>query len=206
MCLSCTFSFCPFYNFPLFLSMGWYCGAEVFGLIGCKPLSLSVALRIFLNNSNNIGHKFLYKWTIHGKSPSITRTQTPYKIKENICKFICSVIRIEHPIPKGPPSSSASNYRPISLTPILSDNSEAANGELSTVRRLKHNWQQWGSWSSSNFNARILKFPEKFDHPFSHVFMFIAISLYFLCIQTCSHCQQMYSLPFYISYNTCISI
>ena len=24
------------------------------------------------------------------------------------------------PIPKGPPSSSASNYRPISLTPILS--------------------------------------------------------------------------------------
>ena len=30
--------------------------------------------------------------------------------------------RVAHvtPIPKGPPSSSASNYRPISLTPILS--------------------------------------------------------------------------------------
>ena len=26
--------------------------------------------------------------------------------------------------------------------------------------------------NSSNFNARFLKFSEKFDHPFSHVFIF----------------------------------
>ena len=33
--------------------------------------------------------------------------------------FVLRVANVT-PIPKGPPSSSASNYRPISLTPILS--------------------------------------------------------------------------------------
>ena len=39
----------PYYSlllfpFLIFLSIGWYCGAGVFGLIGCIPLSLSLAL------------------------------------------------------------------------------------------------------------------------------------------------------------------
>ena len=43
----------PYYSlllfFPLFsLSIGWYCGAGVFGLIRCIPLSLSLALPTFL--------------------------------------------------------------------------------------------------------------------------------------------------------------
>ena len=49
----------PFYSlllflpFLLFLSIGWYCGAGVFGLIGCIPLSLSLALPTFFDNNNN---------------------------------------------------------------------------------------------------------------------------------------------------------
>ena len=40
--------------FPFFfcLSMGWYCGAGVFGLTGCISLSLSIALLTFFNNNN----------------------------------------------------------------------------------------------------------------------------------------------------------
>ena len=34
--------------------MGWYCGAGVFGLIGCIPLSLSLALPTFFYNNNNL--------------------------------------------------------------------------------------------------------------------------------------------------------
>ena len=34
------------------LSVGWYCGAGVFGLIGCKSFSSSLELPIFLNNNN----------------------------------------------------------------------------------------------------------------------------------------------------------
>ena len=38
-----------------------------------------------------------------------------------LCSFpVCWRVANVTPIPKGPPSSSASNYRPISLTPILS--------------------------------------------------------------------------------------
>ena len=39
-----------FYCFPFlyFLSMGWYCEARVFGLIGCESLSSSVSLLPFL--------------------------------------------------------------------------------------------------------------------------------------------------------------
>ena len=36
------------------------------------------------------------------------------------CFPVCWRVANVTPIPKGPPSSSASNYRPISLTPILS--------------------------------------------------------------------------------------
>ena len=43
-----------FFSFLFFLSIGWYCGAWVFfGLIGCIPLSLSLALPTFFNNNNN---------------------------------------------------------------------------------------------------------------------------------------------------------
>ena len=34
-----------FFPFLFFLSIGWYCGAGVLGLIGCIPLSLSLALQ-----------------------------------------------------------------------------------------------------------------------------------------------------------------
>ena len=42
-----------FYSFPFFffLSIGWYCGAWVFGLIGCTSHSVSLALPTFLNNN-----------------------------------------------------------------------------------------------------------------------------------------------------------
>ena len=39
--------------FLFFLSIGWCCGAGVFGLIGCTSLSLSLALPTFFNNNNN---------------------------------------------------------------------------------------------------------------------------------------------------------
>ena len=34
--------------------MGWYCGAGVFGLIGCRSLSLNLALPTSFNNNNYI--------------------------------------------------------------------------------------------------------------------------------------------------------
>ena len=54
--LSCSIPTMVFYYFPFlfFLSIGWYCGAGVFGLIGCISLSLSRALpTLFYNNNNN---------------------------------------------------------------------------------------------------------------------------------------------------------
>ena len=46
----------PYYGlfpFLFFLSIGRYCVAGVFGLIGCISLSLSLALPTFFNNNNN---------------------------------------------------------------------------------------------------------------------------------------------------------
>ena len=44
-----------FFPFDLFfLSIGWYCGAGVFGLIGCISLSLSLALPTSFNNNNKM--------------------------------------------------------------------------------------------------------------------------------------------------------
>ena len=40
-------------SFLFFLSIGWYCEAGVFGLIGCISLSLSLALPTSFNNNNN---------------------------------------------------------------------------------------------------------------------------------------------------------
>ena len=41
------------FPFLFFLSIGWYCLAEVFGLIVCISLSLTLALPTFFNNNNN---------------------------------------------------------------------------------------------------------------------------------------------------------
>ena len=41
------------FSFLFFLTIGWYCGAGVFGLIGCTSLSLSLALPTVFNNDNN---------------------------------------------------------------------------------------------------------------------------------------------------------
>ena len=41
------------FPFLFIQSIGWYCGAGVFGLIGCLSLSLSHALSIFFNDNNN---------------------------------------------------------------------------------------------------------------------------------------------------------
>ena len=40
------------FPFLFFLSLGWYCGAGVFGLIGCISLSLSLSLPTSFNNNN----------------------------------------------------------------------------------------------------------------------------------------------------------
>ena len=41
------------FPFLFFLSIGWCCGAGVFGLIGCQPLSPGLAMPTFFNNNNN---------------------------------------------------------------------------------------------------------------------------------------------------------
>ena len=53
--LNCSIPTIVFYSFSfsLLLSISWYCGAEVFGLIGFTSLSLSLALPTFFNNNNN---------------------------------------------------------------------------------------------------------------------------------------------------------
>ena len=47
------YSLLLFFPFLFFLSIGWYCGAEVIGLIRCISLSLSLTLPTFFNNNNN---------------------------------------------------------------------------------------------------------------------------------------------------------
>ena len=44
--------------FLFFLSIGWYCGAGVFGLIGCKSLSRPCAADIFLIMTDFMASKF----------------------------------------------------------------------------------------------------------------------------------------------------
>ena len=53
--LSCYIPIVVFFYFSLyfFLSIGWYCGAGVFDLIGCISLSLSLALPTSFNDDNN---------------------------------------------------------------------------------------------------------------------------------------------------------
>ena len=47
------YSLLPFFPFLFFRSIGFYCGAGVFGLIGCISLSLSLALPTFFHNNNS---------------------------------------------------------------------------------------------------------------------------------------------------------
>ena len=54
-----------FFPFLLFLPIGWYCGAGVFGLIGCISLSLSIALPTFYNNNNNNNNIIHQKFIIY---------------------------------------------------------------------------------------------------------------------------------------------
>ena len=54
------YSLLLFFPFLFFLSICWYCGAGVFGLIWCMSLSLSLALPTFLNNNNNNSVKYYY--------------------------------------------------------------------------------------------------------------------------------------------------
>ena len=52
--LSSSIPTIDFFDFPLSLLsvyIGWYCLAEVFGLIGCTSLSLSLAMRTSFNNN-----------------------------------------------------------------------------------------------------------------------------------------------------------
>ena len=54
-----------FYSFPFFffLSIDWYCGAGVLGLIRCISLALNLALPTFLNNNNIIKANHCHKFT-----------------------------------------------------------------------------------------------------------------------------------------------
>ena len=49
------------HSFPFLIFLGWYCGADVFGLIGCWLLSLSLAQPTFFNNNNNNHHQYLHR-------------------------------------------------------------------------------------------------------------------------------------------------
>ena len=58
--LSCPISFLSsaFFRFHFFLSIGWYCRADVYGLIWCTSRSPNLALQTsFNNNKNNNNNK-----------------------------------------------------------------------------------------------------------------------------------------------------
>ena len=61
-----------YFPFLFFSSIGWYCGAGVFGLIGCQSPSPSLALPIFFNNNNN----FEGKWTFRIISYTLSRAKS----------------------------------------------------------------------------------------------------------------------------------
>ena len=42
----------PYVSLLFFLSMGWYYGTEIFGLMGCQSLHPGLALPTFFNNNN----------------------------------------------------------------------------------------------------------------------------------------------------------
>ena len=51
------YSYYTIFPYLFFLSIGWYCGVGVFGLIGCISLSLSIALPTSFNNNKNNNHQ-----------------------------------------------------------------------------------------------------------------------------------------------------
>ena len=48
------------FPFLFFLSIGWYCGPGIFGLIGCSSLSLSLALSTSFNNNIEIINSYIF--------------------------------------------------------------------------------------------------------------------------------------------------
>ena len=72
--LSCANTFCLllFSPFLYFLSIGWYCGTVVFGLIRCILPSPSPALLTYFNNNNNKKTSSLQQYGYSRRSFSTT--------------------------------------------------------------------------------------------------------------------------------------
>ena len=68
-CMLCPFCLLLFFSSSFFLFVDWYCGAGVFGQIGWRSLSPSLALSTFFNNNNNNNNNNGTKLNIdiHGK-------------------------------------------------------------------------------------------------------------------------------------------
>ena len=79
----------PYYNllhffpFHFFLSIGWCCGAGVYGLIGCISLSLSLPLTTYFNNNNfflnRTGPTPLWNWKLSSRN-----RVTPVSIQDRV--------------------------------------------------------------------------------------------------------------------------
>ena len=56
------------FPFICFLSIGWYCGFVVFGLIGSRSVSLRLALPTSFNNNNNIVQIICIKYFLRSQA------------------------------------------------------------------------------------------------------------------------------------------
>ena len=74
------YSLLLFFPFSFFLSLSWYCGAGVFGLIRCISLSLSVALPTSFIINNNKNNSLLMDWAlaVSLNMSTLQRIPTPY--------------------------------------------------------------------------------------------------------------------------------
>ena len=93
ICLSVSPIF-DFYCF-LFISMSWYCGAGVFRLIWCLPLSLSLALptsviKIIIIKQGSIltWYKYQFWWNLNSISAVSAISWIVLYIGNNYCSFI----------------------------------------------------------------------------------------------------------------------
>ena len=61
-CVDAARFLCVFYWFVIlllsFIVFGWYCGAGVFGLMGCQSVCPGQAMPTFLNNNTNLNYPF----------------------------------------------------------------------------------------------------------------------------------------------------
>ena len=78
------------FPFHFFLSIGWYCGAEVFGLIGCISLSLSLALPTSFNSNNNNNNNIPLIHSVYHISftSSISRHFRPRYLKQSLTLMV----------------------------------------------------------------------------------------------------------------------